>query len=65
MKHIIRDSKTILLIKDFSNNLLKYLNYSKKSFSIVSNKFTNKIKNVKILIFSEIETQGLIEARVI
>ena len=44
MKHVARDSKTILLIKDLLNNLFKYLSSSKKFSLIVNKKFTNKIK---------------------
>ena len=65
MKHVIRDSKIISSIEDFSNNLLKYLNCSKKSFLIVNNKFTNRIKNVKIIIFSEIGARSLIETQLL
>ena len=44
MKRVTRDAKTILLIEDLSINLLKYSNCFKKSFLIVSNRLTNKIK---------------------
>ena len=58
MKHITRDSKTILSIKDFLNNLLRYSNCSKKKISIVNNKFISRIKNVKIIIFPKMKTRG-------